>query len=139
MNHYIVKLITGEFVYGVLDTENTDKKMIIMENPLTWEEYDSPDGVSGSALVKFVSGTRDSSVPIATHSIISITAMSDAFTDFYDAAVAVQKITDEAYDDKIRYMTRKMCSLVMDYQAQAHADETNGIVGYSTDTDITIH
>lgn len=142
MSHYILKLTSGEFVYGIIDTIKTDKKMVVLENPLTWEEYETGDGQIGSALVKFVNGSSETSIPIATTAIVSISKMSKVFEDFYDAAVACQQITDEAYDEKISFMTRKMIGLVMEYQAKAAADALgkDSIVAFKKpDSDITFH
>lgn len=140
MNHFILKLTNGELVYGVVDPDNTDKKMVTLENPLTWEEYETSEGGTGSALVKFCVGTKETKLPIAATSITSMALMSDRFAHFYDAAVAVNVITDEAYDEKLAYMTKQMIGLVMDYQAKAESEDNSGaLVSYSTDSSNTIH
>lgn len=139
MSHFIVKLTSGEFVYGTVDPKEKDDKMLVINNPLVWEEYEMEDGRTGSALVKYVVGTKETQVPIAITSITSIVTMSQSFEDFYEAAVAVQKITDEAYDEKLSHMTKKMVSLVIDYQARSHASDTDGIVVSLKDSDTTIH
>lgn len=138
MSHFILKLTTGEFVYGVIDLDNTDKNMVTLENPLTWEDYETSDGGHGSALVKYCVGTKDKQIPISSASIISMVAMSTQFSSFYDAAVEVNKITDEAYDEKLLSMTKRMQGMVLDFKAKFIADETGGLVAYSTDSD-TIH
>lgn len=138
MSHFVLKLTSGENVYGVLDIKTADKKMVTIENPMIWEEYESPDGHIGTALVKYITGTKETRVPIALSSIISIAAMSDTFSKFYDAAVVVSKITDEAYNERIVSMTNRMVNLIIDYQDKAQAEKTGELVISSSDTD-TIH
>lgn len=139
MSHFILKLTSGENVYCVLDMKDADKKMVIVENPMIWEEYENPEtGQVGTALVKYLNGTAEYKIPVALSSIISIAAMSTAFANFYDAAVAVSKITDEAYDERLASMTSRMIALVMDYQDKAHAEKTGELVISSSDT-TTIH
>jgi hypothetical protein len=106
---------------------------------MIWEDYETEDGRLGSALVKFITGCSESQVPIAVKSIISMSLLNDAFINFYEVSVEVSKITDEAYQEKLQYMTRKMINLVIDYQNQRHADETGDIVFSPTDSDTTIH
>jgi hypothetical protein len=65
--------------------------------------------------------------------------MSETFSNFYDVAVEVQKITDEAYQEKLQYMTKKMLGLVIEYQNKRHATNTGDLVFTAVDTDITIH
>jgi hypothetical protein len=138
MNHFILKLLSGENVYGVIKEKCSSSKMVIIENPMVWEEYEGPDGITGSALVKYLNGTQESSIPISSSSITSMATMSGTFSDFYDAAVEVSKITDESYDERISHMTRKMKSMITDYHARMIADATGEIIGYRTDID-TIH
>lgn len=138
MSHYIVKLTSGELVYGTIDEKETDKKMLVLNNPLIWEEYETEDGRMGSALVRYITGTPENKVPVAISAIVSMVTMGDAFINFYDAAVAVQKITEEAYEERLVHMTQRMVSLVMDYQNRAHADQTGDLV-ISSNSDITIH
>lgn len=138
MSHFILKLTSGEIVYGTVDLNSGDKKMIIVKNPLIWEEYESPDGYVGTALVKYLNGTAETQIPLAITSIVSMASMSPTFSQFYDAAVAVQKITDEAYDEKIAHMTKKMKALVTDYQSKVDASQFDGLVAFPTDTD-SIH
>lgn len=134
-NHFIVKISTGEFVYGEIDLENTDKKMVTLKNPLVWEEYETADGYSGTALVKYMNGSKDKKIPIATSSIVSMSQMDKTFSEFYDAAVACQQITDEVYNEKLRHQTKKMIGLVLDYQAKAAAAELDGLIITPLDTD----
>jgi hypothetical protein len=139
MSHYVVKLASGELVYGTIDESETDKKMIVLHNPLIWEDYETDDGRVGSALVNYMVGTTEAKVPIAIAGITSMAAMSQTFANFYDVAVAVQKITDEAYKEKLVHMTKKMLGMVIEYQARQHADKTGDIVMHPTDSDTTIH
>lgn len=140
MSHYAVKITSGEIVYGTFDEPNLGDKMIVINNPLIWEDYEAEDGRVGSALVKYITGTDEDQVGISISSIISVSAMNEEFTRFYDVAVEVQKITDEAYKEKLQYMTRRMLSLVIEYQNKQHAENTGDIVFTSpTDTDTTIH
>jgi hypothetical protein len=139
MSHFILKLTSGENVYGVLDMGSVDKKMVIVENPMVWEEYENPEtGQTGTALVKYLTGTAESKIPVALSSIISMAAMSDTFSNFYDAAVAVAKIMDDAYDERIAGMTHKMVDLIIDYQDKAQAEKTGELVISSSNT-TTIH
>lgn len=139
MSHYVIKITSGELVYGVVDEKATDKKILILQNPLVWEDYESEDGRTGSALVNYITGAKENKIPISTSSIISMSLMTDTFANFYDVAVAVQKITDAAYKEKLEHMTRKMRTMVIDYQDKAYADETGSLIVSSTDTDTTIH
>lgn len=134
MSHYILKLVTGEFVYGKIDIDNTDKKMVSLTNPLVWEEYTSEDGQSGTAMVKYVTGTHEDTIPIATSSIISMATMSEPFTAFYEAAVGITKISDQNYDAKLADMTARMKLMINDHHARKTAKETDELVSYSTDT-----
>jgi hypothetical protein len=113
--------------------------MVVIQNPLTWHEYESEEGSAGSALVKYMQGTSENEVPIAITSITSMAKMSPLFENFYDAAVAVQQITDEAYNENIAYMTSRMCDLVMDYQDRMQAMSTDEIVISHKSTNTTIH
>lgn len=133
MNHFIVKLTSGEFVYGTIE-DTKSKGMIIVKNPLTWQEYENEEGHLGSALVKYMTGTEEEEVPISTTSITSMARMSPTFEDFYEAAVAVQKITEEAYNENISFMTIRMIDLVMDYQDKHHAHTTGELVASSKST-----
>lgn len=139
MSHYIVKINSGELVYGTVDSKETDKDMLILNNPLVWEDYEMEDGRVGSALVKYITGSAESKIPISVKSITSMALMSESFAEFYDVAVAVQQITDEAYQEKLQSMTRKMVGMVIDYQNRTHADKTGDIVFSPTDSDNTIH
>jgi hypothetical protein len=137
MSHYVIKIASGEVIYGTVENE-LEKKMLVVNNPLVWEDYESEDGRVGSALVNYLVGTTEKSIPIAVSSIISMASMSDAFTNFYEVAVKVQEITDEAYKEKLVHMTRKMMGLVMEYQDKAKASSSGGLV-ISADSDSTIH
>jgi hypothetical protein len=140
MSHYILKLTSGDIVYGIIDLDKTDKKMVVLENPLTWEDYETEDGRVGSALVKYMTGTDETKIPIATSSIVSMCTMSEKFTNYYEAAAACQAITDEAYAEKLVQMTNRMIELVQDYRAKEAVEELgpDALVAYKTDTN-TIH
>jgi hypothetical protein len=133
--------MSGENVYGVVESLKSDPKMLIIKNPLIWEDYDTPDGYTGSALVKFMAGTSESSIPISISSIVSIANMSPEFSKFYDAAVSVQKITDEAYAEKLLDMTRRMKEMIAGYneKAQAASFGRDALVAFPLDTEDTIH
>jgi hypothetical protein len=139
MSHFILKLTSGEFVYGTINPLELDEKMLVIDNPLVWEDYEMEDGRHGTALVKYMTGTKETKIPIAISAVVSMAAMSPSFENMYEAAVAVQKITDESYDEKIVYMTKRMIDLVMDYQAREQAAKTDGIIMTAADTDTTIH
>lgn len=139
MNHFIIKLTSGEFVYGVINDELKEKNMVVVQNPLTWHEYDDDEGNSGSALIKFINGSSDTEIPIATTSIISMARMSTAFENFYEAAVAVQQITDTAYEENIIRMTNRMCDMVLDFQDRQQAISTDELVISHRSSNTTIH
>jgi hypothetical protein len=139
MTHYVLKLSSGELVYGTVDDKKSDKKMLVLNDPLIWEDYESEDGRTGSALVKYMVGAGEEQIPIAIASITSMSTMSDHFANFYDVAVAVQRITDEAYRERLMSMTRGMLGLVIEYQNKQHADSTGGLVMSPSDSDSTIH
>lgn len=128
MSYFIIKLTTGEFVYGTLSTEKEEKGMVIVNNPLTWQEYSDDEGYMGSALVKFINGTSETQVPIATSHIISMAKMSPVFEEYYEAAVAVQEITRESYEESLVNMTSRMCDLVLDYQDRMQSMHTDELV-----------
>jgi hypothetical protein len=139
MSHYVVKISSGELVYGTANKEDADTKMLILNNPLIWEDYETEDGRMGSALVRFITGGKESRIPIASESIISISLMTEEFSKFYDASVEVQKITDEAYKENLHHMTKKMVGLIIEYQNAAQAYKTGELVVSPKDTDHTIH
>ena len=139
MSHYAVKITSGEIVYGTVDEDGTDSKMIVLNNPLVWEDYETEDGRMGSALVKYLTGSNEEKIPIAISSIVSMATMNETFSHFYDVSVQVQKITDESYQERLVHMTKKMVGLVIDYQNRKHADDTGGIVFSPSDSDTTIH
>ena len=139
MSHYAVKITSGEIVYGTVDEDGTDSKMIVLNNPLVWEDYETEDGRMGSALVKYLTGSNEEKIPIAIASIVSMATMSETFSHFYDVAVQVQKITDESYQERLVHMTKKMVGLVIDYQNTKHPDDTGGIVFSPSESDTTIH
>ncbi len=138
MSHFIVKLTSGEAVYGILDEENTDSKMLTLKNPLVWEEYENSEGQVGSVLVKYIVGTDESEIAIATTGLVSMAAMSDQFAKYYDMAVECQKITDQSYAERLKHMTKKMANVIIEYQAKVLSDATDGLIAYRTDLD-TIH
>jgi hypothetical protein len=141
MSHFILKLTSGESVYGVIDLDKMEKKMVVIKNPLVYEEYESPEGHTGTALVKYMGGTADNAIPIATASITSMAEMSAAFSRYYDAAVAIQEITDQAYQERLGVMTKRMLAMVSDFQEQAIAASLGKdvIVAFPSDTEDTIH
>ena len=77
MSHFIIKLVSGEFVYGKVKSAET--KMLTIENPLVWEDYISQDGSAGSAMVKYITGSDEKVIPIATNAVVSMAAMSPTF------------------------------------------------------------
>jgi hypothetical protein len=140
MSHFILKLTSGEFVYGVLDENIKEKGMVILQNPLTWQEYSDDEGRLGSALVKYVNGTSENKIPISVSAIMSMAKMSPIFEEFYEAAVAIQQITDESYNENISLMTSRMYDLVVDYQDRKQALITNELVISSKkSSNTTIH
>jgi hypothetical protein len=142
MNHFIIKLASGEFVYGMIDEDTVSSKMLVVNNPLTWEEYINEDGMSSSTLTKFCTGSDEEDVPINSSHVVSITAMSPTFARFYDSAVALQKIIEPSYNSKLEAMTNRMFSAVSDHYAKQVQQETGGIVAYypyPEDSDNTIH
>jgi hypothetical protein len=141
MNHFIIRLITGEVVYGKLSSDSIETKMIIIHDPLTWEEYVSEEGHSSSALVRFCNGTDETEIPIVNTAVISMSRMSKDFTNFYDSAVALQKATEKQYSKRLRQMTDRMHAVLNDYWASSVSAETGDIVCYpiQPDSEDTIH
>jgi hypothetical protein len=86
------KLSSGELVYGTVDDKKSDKKMLVLNDPLIWEDYESEDGRTGSALVKYMVGAGEEQIPIAKLPSLSMSTMSDHFANFYDVAVEVQRL-----------------------------------------------
>lgn len=141
MNHFIIKLITGEVVYGKLSENSIEKKMLIIHDPLVWEEYTNEDGYRGASLVKFCTGSDENEVPIINSAVISMNRMSATFAKFYDAAVVTQMFTETQYQVKLKQMTNRMHNYINDYYAYNHSKDTGDIVMYPTlpDTEDTIH
>lgn len=139
MSHYILKLSSGEFVYGVINPKKSDQKIITMHNPMVWEEYTTQDGYTGTALVRYMTGTTEEIIPISTSHVTSMAKMSETFSGYYDAAVACNKITDESYEEKLAYMTKKITEMVVDHQLKVQAAKTGGIAFTENDISDTIH
>jgi hypothetical protein len=135
MSHYIIKLTSGETVYGMI-SEPTKGTMVVVKDPLVWEEYETEDG-GGTALVRYIAGTDEEDIPINKNCIVSMAGMSEEFKDFYDAAVGIQKETNGAYSKKIASMAERMKHYLMDMQAKRHSIDTDDIVAWQTDN--TIH
>ena len=137
MSHFIVKLVNGDTVYGIVTVDSSDKKIMLVEHPLVWEDYETTDGAYGSALVKYFTGSDEDTIAIPSTAVVSIALMSPVFQKFYESALTIQALSDKAYDDKIRYMTAKMNDLIVEQYAKDLADKTGELVEYSTDLDTT--
>lgn len=139
-SHYVIKLITGESLYATLG--KTEKDVLVVKNPMMWEDYVSEDGMVGSTLVKYVTGSDEKDIPISKTAVISMAKMSNTFINFYDAAVAMTDITVKSYELKLKQITKSMVNRVSEYYATRVQLETNDIVAYPiipADDKDTIH
>lgn len=128
--HFIIKLITGEMIYGKVNTDQSDNKVVIVKDPLMWEEYYNEDGAVGSTLIKYCTGTHEREVPFTNSSIISMNKMSKPFENFYDAAVEIQLLYESAYDNKLKQMTNRMRNTLLSHMAFIKQKETDELVGW---------
>lgn len=145
MSHFIIKLITGDTIYGKIQPSQAEgEQMVIVEDPLEWEEFYTEEGYPATTLVRYCAGSDETEIPIARSAIISMAAMSDDFIDFYDAAIGMTDISANSYKVKLRGMTCNMRNKLEAYHALQIQEETGDLVQYQihspydTDTD-TIH
>ena len=145
MSHFIIKLITGDTIYGKMQpSQKEGEQMVIVEDPLQWEEFYTEEGYPASTLTRYCSGSDETEIPIARSAIISMAAMNEDFADFYDAAVGMTDMSAAGYKVKLRGMTCNMLNKLQAYHAAQIQEETGQLVQYQLhdlydlDTD-TIH
>lgn len=145
MSHFIIKLVTGDTIYGKIQPSQAEgEQMVIVADPLEWEEFYTEEGYPASTLVRYCAGSDETEIPLARTAIISMAAMSEDFIKFYDAAVGMTDISAVAYRSKLRSMTCNMMNKLEAYHATQIQQETGDLVQYQLhslydlDTD-TIH
>lgn len=131
MNNYVLKLVTGESVFCKIEAL-PEEKMLIVSDALTWEEFFGEDGYPVTSLVRYCSGSDEKQVPISKAHIVSMAKMSDEFSAFYEAAVAMSDITQRAYTSKLGSMTARMYDKIQAYHAMNHQKKTGELVAYFT-------
>ena len=130
-NHFVIKLITGDTLYGTISTDDATEGMLIVNDPLIWEEYYNEDGYPASTLVRYCSGSDESEIPIARTAIISMAAMSEDFAEFYDAAVGMTEMSHDIYKSKLQTMTCSMRNKISAYHAAKLLEDTDDLVVYN--------
>jgi hypothetical protein len=129
-NYFVIKLSTGDTVYARVEAKQPEGKMVIVEDPLIWEEFFTEDGYSASTLVRYCSGSDEREVPISRNAIVSMAAMSPDFSAFYEAAVGMTDMTADIYKHKLQDMTHSMMNKLSAYHAQKVQRETGDLVSF---------
>lgn len=130
MNYYILKLTSGDVIYGMIDEDTISENFLVVSHPMMWEEFYDDEGHASNSLVKYISGTDEEDIPVQSSNIISMALMSKEFIEFYDAALMLQSLSSAPYKKKLLETASRMRAAYNKHTASQIQKATGDIVAY---------
>jgi hypothetical protein len=105
----IIVTTHGQEIFAKVDQNmNEGEKFLILKDPMIDTDYHNEDGSITSSLMRFTMASEENTLPITKQHVLSCIAMSESFSEYYDAAVELSLLSLQLFQKNIKKTAKLM-------------------------------